>query len=498
MIYLATTAPTVPELLRQVADQEPWIDGVEVRADLLQPAERADSLRIPGMLRDRGSRLELLFTVRRSRDGGRWSGEEHERLGLLERAVGEGYTLIDLESDLPSDGTAGTIAALTERHGVTVVRSHHDFRGLPADLAGLMRRLPRSRREVAKCAVTPQSTSDLLSIVRASDALGARPHILLGMGPFGFPTRVLLRRLGNLLTFASAPGESAAPGHVSAQVLEEQYRLRAHRESTRYFAVIGNPIAHSQSPAYHNRRFAEDRIDACYLPVLVDDVPAFFELAELLPLHGFSVTIPHKRSVIAHLSEAGADVRAANACNTVLRAPSGWRGLNTDVTGFLAPLEDVVGAPLEGMRVLVLGAGGSARAVVYGLLSRGAEVVVWNRTVARARALADDMRRLVTAGTLRILERDESGLPDPAPDVHVVVNTTSLGMGGAGDPAPWFPFHGSEVVYDIVYTPPETPLIRRASDAGCRVITGDRMFAAQAAAQYELYRALATPDGPGV
>ncbi len=498
MIFLSTTAPTVRDLVRQVVDQERWIDGVEVRADLLLPTERQDSLRIPELLRGRGCRLRLLFTARRARDGGRWSEEEHERIQLLERAVGEGYSLIDLESDLPSDGPAGAIAARAERRAVTVVRSHHDFRGQPTDLARLLRQLPRSPHEVAKCAVTPRSTSDLVAIIRAADELGGRPRIVLGMGPFGFVTRVLCRRLGNLLTFVSAPGESAAPGHVCAQALDEQYRVRAHGDSTRYFAVIGNPIAHSQSPAYHNGRFARDRIDACYLPVLVDDVPAFFELADLVPLSGFSVTIPHKRSVIARLSEAGADVRAADACNTVLRTPSGWRGLTTDVVGFLAPLDEVVATPLDGMPVLVLGAGGSARAVVYGLLARGADVILWNRTVARARALADDMRRLVTAGALSILEPDETGLPVRVPQVSVVVNTTSLGMGGTGDPAPWYTFHGGEVAYDIVYTPPETPFIRRAAEAGCRVITGDRMFAAQAAAQYELYRDIATADEPGV
>ncbi len=490
MIFLATTAPTAPEVLRQIADQEPWIDGVEVRADLLRPDERGDSLRIPAILRERGCGVELLFTVRRERDGGQWCGEEHDRLGLLERALDNGYTLIDLESDLPADGPAGALAARAHRNGATVIRSHHDSRAVPADAARLVKALPRTPREVAKCAVTPQSTSDLVSIVRAADQLGGLPHILLGMGPFGFPTRVLLRRLGNLLTFASAPGEAAAPGHVSPQILAEQYRVGRHRESTRYFAVIGNPIAHSQSPAYHNGRFAEDGVDACYLPVLVDDVPAFFDLADTLPLLGFSVTIPHKRSVIAHLGEAGADVRAADACNTVLRTPAGWRGVNTDVTGFLSPLEEALAAPVEGTSVLVLGAGGAARAIVYGLLSRGAEVIVCNRTVRKARALARDMTRLVTAGMLRILETDESGHPAQIPDADVVVNTTSVGMGGSGDPAPWYAFRGGEVVYDIVYTPPDTPLIRRASAAGCRVITGDRMFAAQAAAQYELYRSL--------
>ncbi|MFW5784500.1 MAG: type I 3-dehydroquinate dehydratase, partial [Spirochaetota bacterium] len=128
----------------------------------------------------------------------------------------------------------------------------------------------------------PTSTADLLAVVRAARSLGAREHIVLGMGEFGTVTRILQRRLGNLLTFASSPGAAAAPGHLDPRTLAELYRTPAHHGATRLFAVIGNPIAHSKSPEYHNGRFIEDGIDATYVPVLVDDVAAFFELAEEL------------------------------------------------------------------------------------------------------------------------------------------------------------------------------------------------------------------------
>lgn len=494
MIYLTTTATTIPRVLQQVSEQASWVEGVEIRADLLDPGEHAGLPALPAAIKDRAPGLKLLCTVRREADGGRWRAAEADRRALLNRLSRAGFDLVDLESDLP------TIDA--EQSGATVVRSFHDVEGTPADLELLARTLPRNPGEFAKVAVTPRSTAELVAIFRAADRLHDLPHVLLGMGPFGVPSRILARRLGNLLTFASAPGESAAPGHLTPQTLSELYRLGSHSDSTRWFAVVGNPIAHSRSPAYHNGRFAEDGIDAVYVPVLVDAVAPFFELADALPLSGFSVTIPHKRGVLAYLSQMGDDVRAAQACNTVLRTPFGWRGVNTDVTGFLAPLDEVLDEvrhdALRGASVLLLGAGGSARAVGYALLSRGARVSIWNRTASHARAIAADLAGLGVDGTVDVLEQGSGKDSASAPTVDIVVNTTSLGMNGEGDPVPWYDFRGHEVVYDIVYTPPQTPLIVRAANAGCRVVTGDRMFAAQAAAQYELYRSLAIADAPGV
>lgn len=497
MIFLTTTAATIPRLLRQVREQASWIEGVEVRADLLEPAELSGVATLAGAVRDCSPGIRILGTIRREADGGRWTGEESQRRTLLDRMSRGGFDLIDLESDLP--------IVDAERSGATIVRSLHDLDGTPANLARLARSLPRNPGEIAKVAVSPRSTAELVAIFRAADRLYDLPHVVLGMGPFGVPSRILTRRLGNVLTFASAPGESAAPGHLTPQTLSELYRLGSHGDATRCFAVVGNPIAHSRSPAYHNGRFAEEGIDAVYVPVLVDDVTSLFELAEVLPLSGFSVTIPHKRGVLARLSLMGDDVRVAQACNTVLRTPDGWRGVNTDVRGFLAPLDEVLDAPdegghasLRGMSVLLLGAGGSARAVGYALLSRGATVSIWNRTTAHARALATDLARLGLDGTVNVFEQGGHGVRASAPGIDILVNTTSVGMNGEGDPVPWYDFRGDEVVYDIVYTPPQTPLILRAAYAGCRVVTGDRMFAAQAAAQYELYRSLATADAPDV
>jgi 3-dehydroquinate dehydratase / shikimate dehydrogenase len=489
MIVLTTTAHALGDVVEQVTEQRRWIDGVELRVDLLRRDERNLVPRLPELLASRGlGELPLICTVRRERDGGRSVDSDADRLLVLRAAIDGGFSGVDLESDLGPSERHRELLDAAARDGRTVIRSFHDFERVPADLPGLVRGLPQRPGELPKAAVMPRSTADLLELVRSARLLAAQPHIVLGMGEHGLVTRLLPAHLGNALTFASPPGSSAAPGHLPPQELAESYGVRRQTADTPVFAVIGSPIGHSRSPSYHNARFAEDGIDAVYVPVLVDELDAFVALADELTVLGVSVTIPHKQSVIHYLSEIGEDVRAAGACNTMVRLPEGWKGVNTDVIGFLAPLDEVLSVALSGTRVLVLGAGGAARGVVYALLARGAQVVIWNRTTTRAASLVEELRAFEGESTVSLLEATE-GEFEP---VDVVVNTTSSGMHCEGDPALWYEFSGHEVVYDIVYTPPETPFIQRAAAAGCRIITGDRMFRAQAAAQYELYRTLAT------
>ncbi len=496
MIFLTTTAETLTGAVEQVAEQRQWIDGVELRVDLLLESERETAPRFRALVDSlesrRTSHIPLIATIRRETDGGRSNQTDVARLKSLSACAASGFDFVDVESDVAPMLRSGDLGAALIGSGVTPIVSTHDFAGVPEGVTDLVDAAAAvGQNAIVKLAATPNSTADLVRLIRIADDFGARrvEHIVLGMGAFGFPTRVLTHRLGNVLTFASAPGDTAAPGHIDPETLATQYRISEATDDTRYFSVIGNPIGHSRSPEYHNGRFSSDGINAIYLPVLVDDTRDHFALAEAIPLLGFSVTIPHKQAVIPSLAETGEDVRAAGACNTVVRCPGGWKGINTDVLGFLAPLEEVLDRDLSACRVLMIGAGGAARGIAYGLLKAGSEVTVWNRTESRARGLVADLTEFSLPGSIRAVgsvTADATERPD------IVINTTSVGMHGSGDPIDWFAFTGDEVVYDIVYTPPETPLIQRAAAAGCRVITGDRMFDAQAAAQYELYRVLAT------
>lgn len=479
MICLALTGATLREDLTLLQSHARRVDLAELRIDLLSADERAGISGFPEQVRQAlGRPLPLICSVRRTSDGGSFQGAESDRLATLEDGIAAGFGYVDLESDLRESVAGRALAERARSVGCEIIRSIHDAVGQPADLVAIIRRLSDGGREIARLAVTPRSTADLAGLLVAADGAHDVRKILVGLGPHGLLTRILSRRFGSLLTLASDPSD-----------IEDLYRFHDITAETRFFGIIGSPIAHSRSPEYHNRRFTADRLNARYLPILVDDVEAFFELAERLPLHGVSVTIPHKRSVLPFLSDVDAGTTAAGSCNTLILRSSDWFGVNTDLPGFLAPLREAVGDIAPGMGVTVIGAGGAARAVVYALLQEGARVLVVNRSVERAAELVSDLRpsrtgASLTAGSLTP-DTDLTGYRD------LIVQTTSVGMSGAGDPAPWLEFDGSELVYDIIYTPPETPIIVRARAAGCRTVTGERMFDAQADAQYRLFSRLA-------
>ncbi|MEE8440857.1 MAG: type I 3-dehydroquinate dehydratase [Spirochaetia bacterium] len=506
MICLALTGATLGENLALLQSQVDLVDLAELRIDLLSAGERTDIGGFPERVahtigRPSGSPLPLICTARRAADGGSYVGPERERLRLLEDGINAGFGYVDLELDLRESPAGRAVAECARAAGCEVIRSIHDPVGQPADPAAIVRRLSDGGREIAKLAVTPRSTADLVCLLEAGDRVHDVRKILIGMGPYGIPTRILSRRFGSLLTYVSAPDAvQAAPGHIGPAELLTLYRFRDITADTRFFGIIGSPVAHSRSPEYHNRRFAADRLNARYLPILVDDVGAFFELADRLPLHGVSVTIPHKRAVLPFLADVDAGTTAAGSCNTLVRpgaaAPTGWQGANTDVPGFLAPLRQAFGTIPPGMGATVIGAGGAARAVVYALLQEGARVLVVNRSADRAACLVSDLQPFVVgSGAAASPASLKAGSLTPDVDLtgyrDVIVQTTSVGMHGAGDPAPWLEFDGSELVYDIVYTPSDTPIIVRARSAGCRTVTGDRMFDAQADSQYRLFSPLA-------
>ncbi len=503
MICLSLIAATLSENLRLVARYAADVDMLELRADYLLHEERAELDRFPRALPPgrSGAPLPVILTVRARRDGGQWDEGEDERRQLLLYGVrGGGYRYVDLERWLR--GSDAELLAAAAAAGTTVIRSTHNFDGVPGDLARLLDS-GSCPGEIPKAAVMPAGSADLLHFVRTVSTLPLQPRIAVAMGAAGFATRVLARRLGSMLTFCSPTdidAVGAAPGHIDPETMSRLYRYHSISDNSAVFGVIGNPVMHSQSPAYHNRRFAEDHLDAVYLPFEVDDVDAFFELAELLPVAGVSVTIPHKQAVMRHLAQRDPSVIGAGACNTVVRSGAtrgGWKGYNSDVLGFLEPLQQAAAATgwsdLRGRRATVVGAGGAARAVVYALLQQGMELLLLNRTLDRAQTLARDLGACAAVHCARL---DDSAGREMAGYAELIVQTTSVGMApdAESDPLPFYQFSGAEIVYDLVYTPPLTRLLQRARDAGCITVSGRKMFEAQADAQYRLFRALQFAD----
>ena len=495
LLCLSLTEPTLAACLDQARAHAHLVDAVELRVDLLHQGQWAGVARFATECP-----LPALCTIRRTRDGGQWPAPEAVRRRLLTAAARARFRYLDLESDLP------TGAVPLPRRGPRIIRSLHDTAGTPPHLPALLRALPRSGREIPKLAVTPHGCADLARIVAAAQA-APRPHIVLGMGSYGVATRLLAVKLGSWLTFTSAGGRVAAPGHLDPHAMQCRYRFGAVGAATPVYGLIGNPVAHSRSPEIHNRGMAVAGVRAVYVPFLVDDVDRFLDLAPSLGVRGLSVTIPHKETVMALLHRADRSVSGAGACNTVLLEQGRRTGYNTDAAGFMEPL---AGPLARGSirRATVIGAGGAARAIVWALREAGVDVLIANRTLPRAQALAAEMSAAAVALTAPDLAQRVSDYPD------LIVQATSIGMQRHGngaqapvrDPIAHVPLSGREIVYDIVYAPPVTPLLARARAAGCTIVFGHEMLLGQAYEQFRLFtgapypaverRRLSTSFGP--
>jgi 3-dehydroquinate dehydratase/shikimate dehydrogenase len=347
-------------------------DGAAATADLVEL--RLDSVADPdpeGALQ--GRRGPVLVTCRPTWEGGGFRGSEEARLAILDRAWALGAEYVDLESR-----AAGAPAFLARTRGERVVLSEHHFDRVPKDLDARLAALCASPAAVVKVAVAAGCLRDTLPLFAWGRAQRDRGIVALAMGMPGLPTRVLAAHAGSCWTYA---GNGWAPGQLPMERLLGEFRYRSVTPATRVYAVLGRPIGHSLSPALHNAAFDAQGDDAVYVPLEASDVDDFLAFADALGIAGVSVTAPFKVALAAHatLDEAAERV---GALNTLGRGPDGrWRATNTDVEGFLAPLEGRL--PLGGARAAVLGTGGAARAVAFALGRRGARVTVHGRDVGR-------------------------------------------------------------------------------------------------------------------
>ncbi|MDT4762864.1 shikimate dehydrogenase [Sphaerochaeta sp. PS] len=481
MLCLTLTGSTLEENRALVQQNRKWISLAELRLDYLQADEQKIASSFPSTVD-----IPVILTLRRQSDGGKCTLSEKQRLQTLYESAKGDFAFVDIEEDVKKsdlkfkdplfENKVDFELSLRQR-GVRIIRSFHDFTCVPADIYGRISKLA-AKGDIPKVAVTPKSMIDVIALFRAQQELSSiKEKIIIGMGEFGVCTRILYKKCGSMLSFCSA-GEGA-PGQLSAQVMSELYRADKLDEKTHVFGIIGNPVYHTASPRIHNPGFEAIHYNAVYVPFLVDSVRAFFKLAEMLQIHGFSVTVPHKRNVQPYLGRITREVKQIGACNTVTRIQNMWKGTNTDYYGFLAPIADEI-AQGSIRTALVIGAGGASRAVVWALHNHGVKVTIINRSVEHAKLLSDE-----TMSSFDSLEHCNrySGAVD------LVVQTTSVGMAPNldEDPVPSFVFSGKEIVYELVYQPKETPFFRRATQAGCHVIGGAQMLIEQGKLQFESF-----------
>src|SRR5215471_2400328 len=466
----------------------PVADLAEVRLDYLRDFDFSSPAALHCLLENKP--LPVIITCRSFEEGGNQRIDDCLRLPLLV----EGARVLADYCDIEESHYDSAARLVPDRSRLIV--SYHNFHSTPGDLDGIYERLCSRTAAIHKVAVKANCVQDIIPVLRLIDraASSGRDFIAIAMGDPGLITRILGPAHGAFLTYGSLDSRNTtAAGQLSCKDLRDLYRLDQIGLSTTVLGVIGNPVSHSASPMMHNAAAAALGLDLVYLPIEVQDLPGFVErLAHprsrqlSWPLAGFSVTIPHKEAIVPLLDRLDQVARAVGAVNTVVVRDNELHGYNTDVAGSLEPLERVV--TLGGAHCAVVGSGGSARAVIYGLASKKANVTVYARNREKATRIAADFGDLgVEVAGLSDLERCRA---------EILVNTTPVGMTGPGagqSPVPRQAFAKCRIAYDLVYNPLETPFLAQARDRGCKTISGIEMLAAQAEHQFLLWTGRQAP-----
>ncbi|MDP6447110.1 MAG: shikimate dehydrogenase [Pirellulaceae bacterium] len=450
---------------RHLAEQ--GAELVELRLDYIRRA-----VNLKRLLQNRP--CPVVATCRRAQDGGQWEGTEEARQVLLRQAIVDGVDYVDLEED---------IAGNVPRYGDTKrIISYHNFEETPENLAEIYTRMAAQDADIIKIATMAHSTTDnmrVLDIMRGSEA----PAIGVCMGDIGAPTRILAGKFGAPFTYATFSNErSLAPGQLSYRQMTNIYDYDNITPKTDVFGVIADPVGHSLSPIVHNAAFRELKLDKTYVPFRVprEDLGTFLGQCRDLGVRGLSVTIPHKEEVVNYLDESDEFVQGIGACNTIVFDDDGrLHGYNTDCDSAVGSLIATIGKNnVAGRTALVLGSGGAAKAISYGLKSQGADVTISGRNVEKSRELAVQLECDILDWSDRHTAK-----------CSLLVNCTPVGMHPNVEETPFNQnyLHRTTIVFDTVYNPEQTLLIKQARAQQCRTITGVEMFVRQAALQFKLF-----------
>ena len=474
---------------RHAALVEEWKQAVDDGADLVEL--RVDCLRrepdLRRILAEKPSKY--VFTVRRGVDGGLWRGSEEKRQGLIRQAVVAGCDYVDIEMD---------VAREIRRYGKTKrVISYHNLKQTPADLLEIAQQAEEMDADIVKIATRAHSVQDAIRVLQVASRMET-PTIAIAMGEVGSFTRILGAKFGAPYTYANFNVDrNFAPGMFHYNSLIRDYHYNEINELTEVYAVIGDPIGHSLSPVVHNAAFRELGQNKVMVPIQIpaERLKETIDQLAWLKIRGYSITIPHKQGILPMLTAADGGVDRTGSCNTMILKEDGSRvGYNTDyraamdsIEAAMRPEGETAGgpSPLEGKQVVILGAGGVARPIAFGLLRRGAGVTICNRTEENATTLAAELGcRTANWGSRATVLAD------------VVINCTPVGMHPNVDDSPMPPagFRAGTVAMDTVYHPENTMFLKLARDRQCKTISGVDMFIRQAAVQCHLYTDQEAPE----
>ena len=493
-ICISVCAETADELINQIKRAEDLADVIEIRFDCLNKNEfnvlSDESMNsLYKKVLSLNSTKTFLTTFRQKEQGGKNEITQEER----EHFWNSGYEIgwADCEENIIKD----SFSWLWDEK----ICSYHDFNSVPENLFEIYKRLKETDADIVKIAFQTSDITDTIAVWKLLEKAKSenKQIIPIAMGEAGKWTRILGLAHGAFMTYASLDsGSETAPGQVSARDLTEVYRAKELDEKTEVYGILGSNTSVSMSPYIHNEAFKFHKLNSVFVPLQVHNLNEFIsrmvkpETREVeLNFKGFSVTIPHKQSIIKHLDFIDETAKAIGAVNTVKIVDGKLYGYNTDAQGFIEPLLNSYG-DLQQAKVAVIGAGGAARACVYALKKQGAEVTVFARDLEKAKPFAEEfaieLQQLTTNNEQRTTYEN----------FDILVNTTPLGMKGKADgetPAIAEQLNGLHLVYDLVYIPFQTPLMAEADIAEIPKIGGLAMLIAQAVEQQKIWTGLEAP-----
>lgn len=498
MTYLAVpiAAKSLAEAQEQIkAAAAAGAEMLELRTDYLVHLSVDLAWQVIEAVRELAGNLPIIVTCRDYHQGGALRHSNQLRTNVLTAAIRAGADYVDLEyGNFQSEAIRGKISlAMTEGANIRLILSAHNFQTKFKNIRRLHNEIRYFQAGVIpKLVYSAHHINDCFEILDLLQDAG-QGLIAFCMDEAGFMTRVIAKKLGAFCSFASIDEKTAtAPGQPTVRQLKDIYRWDSIKKDTELYGVIGAPLGHSLSPAIHNACFTEQGLNKVYMPLLVAGGQAEFNTfmdnilsRPWLDFRGFSVTIPHKENAIVYVkSKQGiVDLLAERigAVNTIVNDGLKLSAYNTDCPAALDTITSSLGidrAGLKKMPVAVIGAGGVARAIVAGLVDAKARVIIYNRTVERAKRIA------------REFKCDYAGLDDLRKlRANLVINCTSIGMHPHIDHSPIDAkfLKKDMVVFDTVYNPAETLLLKQAKQIGCKTISGLDMFIRQAALQFKLF-----------
>ncbi|KAI6692533.1 hypothetical protein NL676_020243 [Syzygium grande] len=487
---------TVNQMLIEMRKaKEIGADLVEIRLDCLRNFNPLQDLEI--LIKQ--SPLPTLVTYRPVWEGGQYEGDEGKRQDALRLAMQFGAHYIDVELEVAHDFNNSIHGKKPDNFKVIV--SSHNFHNTPSAeaIGNLVARIQATGADIAKIATTALDITDCARIFQIT-VHSQIPIIGIVMGERGLISRILSPKFGGYLSYgALEAGAISAPGQPTAKDLLDLYNFRLVRPDTKVYGIIGKPVGHSKSPLLFNAAFKSVGLNAVYLHFLVDDVEKFFKTYSAVDFaSGCSCTIPHKEVALKCMDEIDPIAKKIGAINNIVRRPDGTlTAFNTDYIGAIDAIEDGLRelngvspgiTPLAGKLFVVLGAGGAGKSLAYGAAQKGARVVVANRTFERAKELAEKV-----GGQAMTLAEVENFHPEEG---MVLANTTSVGMKPKIDETPMAK-HALKhycLVFDAIYTPKDTRLLREARETGAVIVYGTEMLIRQGFEQYKNFTGLPAPE----